>query len=294
MTGKIKLGEKVKNKLLIFQKDEITEYHVYHKLAKRTKNNQNASILKKIADDEYRHYEFWKSITCKKIKPNRFKIYWFYFLAVFLGLTFSLKLLERGEEDAQNTYDKIIEKIPEAEKVITDEEDHEDKLLKMIKEERLKYVGSIVLGLNDALVELTGTLAGLTFALKDTTVIAMAGLITGLAASFSMGASEYLSTKSESEHEHAFKSSLYTGIAYIVTVFCLILPYLLLSNFLVALVATILVAILIILIFNFYISVAQDLNFKRRFIEMASISFGVALVSFVIGYFIRVFLGVDV
>ncbi len=294
MEKEFEISETMRKKILSFQKDEITEYHIYKKLARKTTDKENTKILEQIAEDEHKHYDFWELLTGQKIKPNKIRISWYYFLAVILGLTFSLKLLEKGEEDAQDTYNEIVKKVPEAEKIISDEEEHEHKLLTMIEEERLKYVGSMVLGLNDALVELTGTLAGLTFALKDTTIIAMAGLITGLAASFSMAASEYLSTKSESEHEHAFKSSLYTGGAYIITVFFLILPYLLLTNFMLALVLTIVIAILIIFVFNFYISVAQDLNFKKRFFEMAAISFGVALISFIIGYLIRVVLGVDV
>jgi len=51
---------------------------------------------------------------------------------------------------------------------------------------------------------------------------------------------------------------------------------------------------IIILVFNFYISVAKDLPFKQRFFEMAGISLGVAVISFIIGHFVRLFLGVDV
>jgi VIT1/CCC1 family predicted Fe2+/Mn2+ transporter len=57
---------------------------------------------------------------------------------------------------------------------------------------------------------------------------------------------------------------------------------------------TLVIAILIILCFTFYISVAQDLPFKRRFFEMAGISLGVSAISFVIGYLVKGFLGVDV
>ena len=42
---------------------------------------------------------------------------------------------------------------------------NESALLQLLDEEKLRYTGSIVLGLNDVLVELTGALAGLTLAL---------------------------------------------------------------------------------------------------------------------------------
>ena len=115
--------------------------------------------------------------------PGSLKVFFYFIVSKLLGLTFGLKLMERGEEGAQINYSAITEHVPEAQRILEDEKKHEDELLSLIDEERLNYVGSIVLGLNDALVELTGTLAGLTFALQNTKLIALAGLITGIAAS---------------------------------------------------------------------------------------------------------------
>lgn len=282
------------NTLINAQKNEITEYHIYSKLSKVTKDPKNSEVLKNIAIDELKHYKFWAKHTNQKVKHNKLKVFIFFWIARIFGLTFGIKLMEKGEEKAQSIYENIARKIPEAQSIVDDEDKHEKELIDILHEEHLQYVGSVVLGLNDALVELTGTLAGLTFALKNTQLTALAGLITGIAASFSMAASEYLSTKSESDHKHALKSSIYTGGAYILTVLFLILPYLLITNYLISLVLTITAAVLIIFIFNFYISVAKDLNFRKRFLEMAAISLGVALLSFGIGYLIRVFLGIEV
>ncbi|MFC2104874.1 VIT1/CCC1 transporter family protein [Bacteroidota bacterium] len=277
-----------------FQKNEITEYYIYSRLSRKIKNQKNAETLQKIGDDEMRHYMFWKNYSEADIKPNRWKVFRFYWIARIFGITFGIKLMEKGEEGAQEAYNKVCEFIPEAKQIVEDEDAHEKQLIDMLEEKKLEYVGSIVLGLNDALVELTGTLAGLTFALQNTRLIAIAGLITGIAASFSMAASEYLSTKSEGNGENALSSSIYTGIAYIFTVIILILPYLLFSNYFVCLGMTMTFGVLVILFFNYYISVAKDLNFKKRFWEMFLISMGVAAFTFGIGYLIRIFLGVDI
>jgi VIT1/CCC1 family predicted Fe2+/Mn2+ transporter len=290
----IKLDESTQKSLLIAQKNEITEYHLYSKLADSIKNRENSRILEQIAEDEREHYVFWRTFTSMDVKPSRWKVFRYYWISRIFGITFGLKLMEKGEEQAQITYDRIAEKIPEAHKIVDDEDAHEKELLALIEEELLKYVGSVVLGLNDALVELTGALAGLTFALQNTRLTALAGLITGIAASFSMAASEYLSTKSEGGDQSPLKSSIYTGVAYIFTVFFLIFPYLIFTNYLFCLAFTIVNAILVILVFNFYVSVAKDLDFGKRFIEMASISLGIALVSFGIGYVIRLFLGIEI
>ena len=288
------LPSDIKAKIKESQRDEITEYHIYSKLADIVSDEENSEILRQIGDDELEHYNFWANKLGSEVKPKWWKVFIFVWIARILGITFGLKLLESGEEDAQVAYDEISEYIPQAEKMVEDEDDHEAELLNLINEEGLEYIGSIVLGLNDALVELTGALAGLTFAMQDTVLIALAGSITGISASFSMAASEYLSEKSEGKGETALKASLYTGLAYIITVVALILPFLIMSNYLVALVSTLVIAVLIIFFFNYYIAVAKDYSFKRRFTEMAVLSLGVAFISFVIGYLIRVTLGVEI
>ena len=288
------IDEGMKRRLLNFQRSEITEHRIYSRLSRMIRNPENSRLLLQIADDELRHYHFWKDYTGTEVKPDRAKVLRYVLISRIFGLTFGIKLMERGEELAQVSYGKILDAIPEAESVLTDEDTHEHELIALLHEERLNYVGSIVLGLNDALVELTGALAGLTFALQNTRLIALAGLITGIAASFSMAASEYLSTKSEGEGERAIKSAVYTGIAYIVTVILLIAPYLIITNYMVCLGATIVIALLIILIFNFYVSVAKDYSFKKRFTEMALLSLGVAALSFGIGWVVRITLGVEV
>jgi VIT1/CCC1 family predicted Fe2+/Mn2+ transporter len=280
--------------LRVAQQNEITEYHIYSRLARVIPDKQNAAVLRRIAEDERGHHDFWQKYTQSEASPKRWKILFYYWVSRIFGITFGIKLMERGEEQAQINYTLITERIPEAKRIVDDENAHEQELIGMIEEERLSYVGSVVLGLNDALVELTGALAGFTFALQNTRLIALAGLITGIAASFSMAASEYLSTKSEGQGERALKSSIYTGVAYIVTVFLLILPYMLIGNYFLCLALTLGIAMLIIFFFNFYISVAKDFSFKRRFLEMAGLSLGVAALSFAIGFLIRKTLGIEV
>ena len=286
--------ESIGQLLETFQRIEITEHHIYKNLAKSIKDPENSKILRQIADDELRHYEDWKKYTQRDVKPNQWDIFKYTFISRFFGFTFGIKLMERGEEKAQGNYAELKGKIPEIDQWIHDEEVHEQKLLGMLDEERLRYAGSVVLGLNDALVELTGALAGLTLALQNVKLIALSGLITGIAASLSMAASEYLSTRSEDTDKHPVRAAIYTGIAYIITVTLLVLPYLIFQNYILDLIITLTIGVLIIAVFNYYISVAKDESFKKSFLEMAGLSLGVALFSFIIGYFIRQWLGVEI
>jgi VIT1/CCC1 family predicted Fe2+/Mn2+ transporter len=283
-----------KDRILVLQQEELDGHYTYLKLATAVKDEHNAQVLQRIAEEEMKHYQVWKRYTQRETKPKKWRVQFYYWLAKVLGLTFGVKLMELGEEKAQENYKELVDLIPEARQILAEEEQHEDELLEMLDEESLKYAGSVVLGLNDALVELTGALAGLTFAFQNTQTIALAGLITGISAAFSMAASEYLSSKSEEGEKSPVKSAIYTGFAYILTVAILIFPYLVAKNFLVSLAWTIANAILVIAIFNFYISVAKGFDFKKRFFEMSLISLGVALFSFLIGNLVRRVFGIEV
>lgn len=285
----------MKKIFLMQQKNEITEHHVYARLAGLCKDRKNRKILEDISKDELKHYGVWENITKKQLKPNKLKVYWYVLLAKVFGLSFSLKLMEGGEEDAQKFYKKYTSKYPQLNEIRKDEEKHENDLINLLNDERLNYASAIVLGLNDALVELTGTLAGLTLAFANSTIIGVTGLIMGIAASMSMAASGYLSSREGGNDDaNPITSAIYTGVAYIITVILLVTPYFLIENVFRALGLMLLITVLIILGYTFYISVAKELSFKRRFLEMALISLGVAAISFGIGYGVKVFFGIEI
>lgn len=277
------------------QVDEETGAIMYAFMAQREKNGKNKELLQQMATDEKIHAETWRNYTGEQLKPKKGKILWLKLVTVILGFTFVLKTLEKDEQFAEEAYLKMSKELPEARAILADERRHEAELTEMLDEERLQYVGSMVLGLNDALVELTGAIAGVTFALANTRLVALTGIITGISATLSMAASNYLAERANG-NANAIKSSLYTGIAYLITVALLVLPYLLfpIHMYVAAFVAMIIIVILIIIFFNYYISVAKDEPFLRRFGEMAAISLSVAVIAFVIGLLAKNLLGIDV
>lgn len=283
--------------IIEFQREELTGKLLYEKLAGVIKDENNARTLRDMAQAEGEHYVFWKKVSGVEARPRFGRVAFFFFLARTLGLTFALKLMEQGEEATAKAYERVSGLVPGALQVSEEEEAHEDALLAMIEEERLAYMGSIVLGLNDALVELTGTLAGLTFALRNGPLVAISGIVTGIAAAFSMAASDYLASRAEGD-ARAGKSALYTGIAYLGTVTLLVLPYLVFPRggtwIFVSLGTTLVIAVAIIAAFNFYLAVAKDLSFKKRFLEMAGISLGVSAFSFLVGLVVRALFGIEV
>ena len=288
------LDANAKKTILGFQKNEITEHFIYKRLARLAKSGHNRGVMEKISAEELRHYGIWKKYSGEEVRPCSLR-YWFYtVISMVFGVTFGIKLMEKGEGDAQVTYAAFLSVVPEAADIQKDENEHENQLIDMIEEEKLQYMGSVVLGLNDALVEFTGALAGFTFALQNSRLIGMTGLIMGFSASLSMAASEYLSTKTEDAARSPLKASLYTGMAYVMTVVVLIAPYFALSNCYLSLLLTVALAVLLILLFTFYFSVVKEIPFRKRFAEMLAISMGVAAVSFIIGLLVRKVLQVEI
>ena len=283
-----------RKQLIAIQQEEITGYHIYSALVRKIKDRHNAELLREIAQNELDHYHILKKYTNREVSPRRFRVRLFLFLTWLLGLTFTLKLMEHLEKDADNLYEGTSATVTEVAQILEEEDRHEKDLLNLIDEERLDYMSSIVLGLNDALVELTGALAGFTFAIQKSRTIALMGLITGIAATFSMAASEFLSQRQGGGTEKALKSSFYTGMAYIGTVIFLILPFFLLENPFLNLALMMTTAAIIILLFNYYIATAKGEPFWRRFWEMFLISLGVAVLSFGIGYLVRTVWGLEV
>ncbi|MBR2404754.1 MAG: VIT1/CCC1 transporter family protein [Clostridia bacterium] len=289
------LSQKALQIITKMQQNELTESFIYYEIAKFAKGEENKKTLVRLGDEERAHYEIWKKYTGIEMKPQKLKILKYKLLARVLGFTFAVKLMENGEEGSQKEYELLASEVEESAKIRAEEEEHEAALLAMLDEERLQYVGSMVLGMNDALVELTGSLAGFTFAMQNTRLVALSGLILGISATFSMASSEFLSARSEGRSD-ALRSCCYTGIAYLITVALLITPYLLIDNngYMGALCAMIGMVILIIAGFTYYISVAQGEKFKPKFLEMTLISVGVAVISFFVGIIAKKFLGVDI
>jgi hypothetical protein len=110
---KMELDEQLRQQQTLFQRNEITEHHIYTKLA-GTVNPENSQVLEQIADDELRHYREWSKYTQKEVAPDKLKVWLYYGISRVLGFTFGIKLMERGEEKAESNYKHLRQRIEEA------------------------------------------------------------------------------------------------------------------------------------------------------------------------------------
>ena len=278
-----------------FCEDEYADYQLYIELAKREKNASRKRILEELAKAEEEHYLFWSRLAGGYTpKVSKAAVYRMIILRLLMGLTFTLKFLERHEKQVIEGYKRVSEELSGEDKrvlqkIIEDEEMHERAFMNQIDERRVRYLGFIVLGLADAIVEITGVHAGFLGVTSSTLIAGIAGLVVGFAAAISMGSAAYLQAKQQISSNPAF-SALATAIAYISAVALLASPYFVTEVMILAFGGSLALAVLLIFFFTLYGSVVGERSFPKEFAESIALTFGTALATFLFGDFIgRVF-----
>ena len=271
--------------------NELTEHVVYHRLAQLEKNPENREALERLSAQEHTHYEFWKSLLpdaeAAKIRARWYTVWGLSFLRIALGVTFMTKFLESHENDAVQKYRDIAKSIPESHRerfaqVIEDEKSHEKALIAQLKEKRIAYMGFIVLGLADAIVEITGVHAGFLGVTGSTLIAGVAGIIVGFSAAISMGSAGYLQAKQDTE-KSAILSGFLTWASYFCSVVLLALPYFLIHVMIPAFIVSTSVGIVLVAGFTFYGAIVFDRKFWREFFETVGLMLGTALATFLLG-----------
>ena len=284
--------------------EELFAYRLYSALARRYPDGKSRQMMQQLAEQEKGHVDFWLGVTGERpdsIRIPQLKYRLLVLASRVLGPAFTVRWLERGEDKAIAAYKGLLDDgtlTPEQEAgvrtMLGEEEQHEQYLERGIEDERRIYLGAAVLGLNDALVELTGGLTGLASSITDPKLIGFASLVVGIAASMSMAASNFLSVDIGEESElKPGKAAAYTGGAYILVVIGLVLPFFLLSDRRAALGISWASAVLIIAAFSFYSAVMQGKSFLRRFGVMLAFGLGVAVLSFGIGKALGAMIGIE-
>jgi len=281
--------ELLEEKALEFCVDEYVDYKIYEYLAKHEKREDLKKILLRLAQEEYGHYEFWKKIAGRdcNVRVSERKLALIRLMRRVFGLTFTLKWLERHEESVIEEYKKILPLLEGAERktlenIIVEEEKHENELISSIEETIVKYMSFIVLGLADAIVEITGVHAGFLGVTDYTIMAGIAGLIVGLSAAISMSSAAYLQAKHDLERSPMVSAAM-TGIGYIGAVVLLAAPYFATHNMIAAFTASVLLGVILIAYFTYYGAIVFDRKFTREFLESTLLMLGTAAASYAFG-----------
>ncbi|MCS7137441.1 MAG: VIT1/CCC1 family protein [Candidatus Caldarchaeum sp.] len=282
-----------------FIDNEYKDHKVYSMLAQIEKNGDRKQLLQKLADIERSHSEFW----WKYAPEHRPRISGLYLrllamIRVFFGVTFVVKMLENHEKKTMQKYLQMIQLLdqdnPERhsiERFIKEESELETSLVSSIDEAIVRYIGFVMLGLADAIIEVTGVQAGFLGVTNSALVAGLAGLIVGTAASISMGAAAFLQAR-QTPKEKAIVPGMLTGIIYFITVLFIASPYFLASDLTMAFGVSITISAVLVALFSFFVSIVQNRSFRKEFFINITLLASVILVTYTIGNMLGAYFGI--
>ncbi|WP_457621693.1 VIT1/CCC1 transporter family protein [Persephonella sp.] len=205
-----------------FYKDEIDDFVTYSYLSEKAKDPELKDILKKIAEIEKNHAQFWKSFLEKRdekvpqTKHSKLKLFLLSMLSKVINPVFVVSFLELGESGAVRKYYDFLRKESihedekeEIKKIIIDELEHETTFAKETQKLGVSNIRDFVLGMNDGLVEILGVVTGLSAVyLNNPFMVAISGLIVGIAGALSMGIGAFISVRSQRQVNEGIKEKL--------------------------------------------------------------------------------------
>ena len=188
--------------------------------------------------------------------------------------------------------------IPEEDRIffgemIVDEEEHEYNFRNKIQSSYVKYISFIILGLADAIVEISGIHAGSLGIYNSTRITGLAGIVAGAAASIAMASAAYAQAK-QGFAGSASVSAAFTGVSYFASAVVLATPYFLTEDKINAVAASITFAVIILGVTNYYNSVITEKSFVKDFAEMVGITFGATIALYILGQLIRSIFGITI
>jgi VIT1/CCC1 family predicted Fe2+/Mn2+ transporter len=273
--------------------DELLDHELYARLAARERNERNRKLLEELARDELRHHLFWSKLAgpVRLGLGDRLRLRLLLSLSRLAGKTFTIKLLERGEAATVGEYRRAAAELggelaAELAKVIEEEELHESELAGSLDELVVRQLGSIALGVSDAIIELTGVLAGFAGYTGSPLQVAAAGLIVGVSAALSMAAAAYSQAKHE-RGKNPRTTATFTGLFYMLTVLALVAPLLLGVPASIGVALSLACALAILAAFSFYSAVIMERPFLREYLENAAVIMAVSLVGYAFGQVVK-------
>lgn len=266
---------------------------LYEALASRERVPEFKETLTRLAELSSKQADFWSlRVDTKKhkVRPAKRNLRLYALMRKVLGLTLTVRYIFGREEERVSMYRSYCLSctVSEDQQRIKEFAREMDEVIDSIKEERVAFFSNIILGFNDALIELTGVLVGFSFALKDPRFIVIGGLITGLSASMSMAASAYLQARHQVGGQPV-KAALFTGISYFVISILLVMPFILAPSIPLALVFLFVIILILVACVSFYSAVVMKRKYLAQFGEILALSLGVALVAFAIGRLLDIF-----
>ena len=211
ITRYISMPDELISKARAFYLGEEHDWLTYSRLALRSRDPDTAALLKRIAGMEKRHARFWENVLARRnaslppVRPPRWRLFLLRQLQRWVSPVLLVAALEMGETSAVEDYHRIWQSgLLDADEckalrgIILDELEHESAFRRQTRAAGFGNVRDFVLGMNDGLVEILGAVTGLSAAYAGKPLlVAVSGLIVGIAGAMSMGIGAFISVRSQ-------------------------------------------------------------------------------------------------
>jgi VIT1/CCC1 family predicted Fe2+/Mn2+ transporter len=303
-----------------FLKDEIRDSEVYSSLFKEESNPEIKKLLQKLSNMEKKHAQIWRTILEEQgeraDEPKFVNLRTIAMLMIrrIFGIALVVKFLEGSERSGLVAYKKALRSqflSPKEKKytreIIKDEEFHQEALAGQVDKYKgdLRYTQSIVLGLNDGLVEILAVVAGIATVATSGFIVVIMGMIAGISGTLSMAGGVYLSSKSEKLVENdaemkdkrktlPIREAYYTGICYFAGAILAVLPFILGLSGIGGVLLSIILVCAALVVASAVIAIISGTSIRRRSLEMVAISLGAAFATILFGIFAKTYFGFSV
>ncbi len=129
----MEITSKEREQLLKSQQGELDAVLLYRKLAELAKEPKDKETLLKIAADEGRHAAILGRYTGENLKQKNTIALIITSLRKVIGSNLTLRLLAKAEFSAVGKYSSLVDKFPDIQEIMNDEEMHGKLLSNMIK-----------------------------------------------------------------------------------------------------------------------------------------------------------------
>ncbi len=206
-----------------FYIDESTDSVVYKYLADIETDEKLKEEFLRLSKVEADHALFWRkflekrNISVKSPQVSKRKLLYAKLLRKILGAGATVSILELGESQAVNKYYEYLkenqnlakEEIIAIKQIIFEELEHEKIFAEEKKRFHTENVRDFVLGMNDGLVEILGTVFGLSAVYPDKPfLVGFSGLIVGVAGSLSMAVGTFISVRSQRQVNESIRKNM--------------------------------------------------------------------------------------
>src|SRR5271157_2474785 len=231
-----------------FMRDELRDSAVYARLASDEADPAAKGLLLMLSATERSHAKAWRSLLGGRGEAAGLpflleaKILEMRIVRRLFGIAFVVKYLERHERYGLARYTAALKNHSltagerrHVHKIIEDDAGYERTLVRQAEAYKgeLVYSQSIILGLNDGLVEILALIAGIAVVATSGFIVIALGLLAGISGTLSMAGGVYLSARSENlvmahageSRTKPRKEAAYTGFWYFVGALVPVLPF---------------------------------------------------------------------